>query len=633
MYLEEVQAPDGHWGKGFTRHMTAEDLDADADELDSFQIIVTVLMSILCLYGFLLGLALLGDSFKVITGRGVGGLFGSTENPLTGLAVGVLATAAMQSSSTTTRIVVSLVAEGSSTVNGAIPIVMGANLGSTLTNTFISISQSSNHIQLQRSFAAATSHDMVNLLTVAVLFPLEAFVRLFADGGPLFLVSRWLQPIFAPEESGSEDKRSLDDRTTSLEDLTELLSKLILSPDKNVINLLALKPPENGTDQMNASDVALCLNGGQVVPGGPGPPQELAERRLTGQAPFCTYTCIRDEVHRLLGLIFADENYDQTTHECSYTCPDGDDDICVVEGPEVDRFHSRAIRKRLIAGGFTQTFTDTVGGIIAFLTAILLVFAGIYGFGDLVKKLFNGEQNQNCLQRVRWVNSYFVVLLGFALTCLVQSSSAVTSAMIPLAATGILPLRKVFAVYIGANVGTTVTSLANAVIESRLTGQRGGIQIALVHFLFNVVGMTIWFVFKPMRAWPLYLAKALSRYASFFAFFPVAWIIFYFGVVPASVGLVGFQLTQNTVLGVFLLVLWIGVMSTFWYMWMVGTPILEQPLSLMVLSQEKRDAADAELLYQNQKLLGTPNEMSFSDVELGGKVVEVDPVDDKREKD
>lgn len=58
-------------------------------------------------------------------------------------------------------------------VRTAIPIIMGANIGTSMTNTLVSVAHSSDRAQFQRAFAGATVHDMFNWLTVIVLLPLE----------------------------------------------------------------------------------------------------------------------------------------------------------------------------------------------------------------------------------------------------------------------------------------------------------------------------------------------------------------------------------------------------------------------------------------------------------------------------
>lgn len=125
------------------------------------------------LYFFLFGLDLLGSGAKVMGGCAAGELFGDDTNPVAGVMIGILATVFLQSSSTTTSIVVSLVGAGSVSVNQGIYMIMGANIGTSVTNTIVAMGQMGDGDQLERAFAGATVHDMFNFLTVGVFFPIE----------------------------------------------------------------------------------------------------------------------------------------------------------------------------------------------------------------------------------------------------------------------------------------------------------------------------------------------------------------------------------------------------------------------------------------------------------------------------
>lgn len=58
-------------------------------------------------------------------------------------------------------------------VRPAIPIIMGANIGTSVTNTIVAMAQSGDREEFRRAFAGATVHDMFNWLSVTVLLPLE----------------------------------------------------------------------------------------------------------------------------------------------------------------------------------------------------------------------------------------------------------------------------------------------------------------------------------------------------------------------------------------------------------------------------------------------------------------------------
>lgn len=136
-------------------------------------IFIGILILCMFLYFFLLGLELLGTSAKVLGGCTAGSLFGDDLNPISGLIIGILATVLLQSSSTTTSIIVGLVGGGLD-VKQAIYMVMGANIGTSVTNTIVALGQMGDGDQLERAFAGATVHDMFNFLSVLILLPVEA---------------------------------------------------------------------------------------------------------------------------------------------------------------------------------------------------------------------------------------------------------------------------------------------------------------------------------------------------------------------------------------------------------------------------------------------------------------------------
>jgi sodium-dependent phosphate cotransporter len=152
------------------------------------------------LYAFLVSIGMLGKAFKMFSGGFVGGLIESASNPLLGLFVGILATTLVQSSSTTTSLVVALVGSGGMPIATAIPIVMGANIGTSVTNTLVSLGHIGRGREFERAFAASTVHDFFNILAVIALFPLQLatnflgilssqMANLFAEVGGLTFAS------------------------------------------------------------------------------------------------------------------------------------------------------------------------------------------------------------------------------------------------------------------------------------------------------------------------------------------------------------------------------------------------------------------------------------------------------------
>lgn len=125
------------------------------------------------LYLFLTGVELLSGGFKTMGAGFVDGLFEGVSNPVAGLFVGLLATVLVQSSSVSTSVIVGLVASGVVGADEAVPMIMGANLGTTVTNTLASLGHVRRDMEFRRAFAAATVHDFFNILAVIVFLPLE----------------------------------------------------------------------------------------------------------------------------------------------------------------------------------------------------------------------------------------------------------------------------------------------------------------------------------------------------------------------------------------------------------------------------------------------------------------------------
>jgi len=135
--------------------------------------IVRGLVVVILLYFFLTGVELLSGGFKTLGKDFVDGLFQGVSNPIGGLFVGLLATVLVQSSSVSTSVIVGLVASSVVGIDDAVPMIMGANIGTTVTNILASLGYLRRGDDFRRAFAAATVHDFFNLLAVAVLLPVE----------------------------------------------------------------------------------------------------------------------------------------------------------------------------------------------------------------------------------------------------------------------------------------------------------------------------------------------------------------------------------------------------------------------------------------------------------------------------
>eukprot|EP00567_Pseudictyota_dubia_P005785 CAMPEP_0197446980 /NCGR_PEP_ID=MMETSP1175-20131217/11752_1 /TAXON_ID=1003142 /ORGANISM="Triceratium dubium, Strain CCMP147" /LENGTH=591 /DNA_ID=CAMNT_0042978157 /DNA_START=52 /DNA_END=1827 /DNA_ORIENTATION=- len=184
-------------------------------------------LCVLCffLYFFLLGLELLGSSAKVLGGCSAGTILGNETNPIAALMIGVLATVLLQSSSTTTSIIVGLVGGGAIATQQAIYMIMGANIGTTVTNTIVAMGHLGNGDELERAFAGATVHDAFNYLSVVILLPLEAAT------GMLYKMTKAMLPDEAFEKG--------DKWVGPIKKVVSPLGNRIIKANKKIISAIA----------------------------------------------------------------------------------------------------------------------------------------------------------------------------------------------------------------------------------------------------------------------------------------------------------------------------------------------------------------------------------------------------------
>jgi solute carrier family 34 (sodium-dependent phosphate cotransporter) len=156
------------------------------------RLFMSLFMLLLVLFVFILSIELLGNGFRLFNLEVSYLIYTGTSNPFISLFVGLLATAIFQSSSTVTSVIVALVGVGTITIENAVPIVMGANIGTTATSTFVALNFLGTRKQLRRAIMAATVHDFFNVTTALVLFPLEIMFGTLSKSARL--LSTWITP-------------------------------------------------------------------------------------------------------------------------------------------------------------------------------------------------------------------------------------------------------------------------------------------------------------------------------------------------------------------------------------------------------------------------------------------------------
>ncbi|CAJ1342250.1 unnamed protein product [Effrenium voratum] len=356
------------------------------------------------LYFFLFGLDLMGGSFGALGGKRAGQLFTITDNPIAGLMVGILATVLVQSSSTSTSIVVGLVGAEVLTVRRAIPIIMGANIGTSVTNTIVSMAHVGDRLELERAFSGATVHDMFNMLSVLTLLPIEIIIAAISgEGGLLYWISKGLTDAILGNDASDLTFPS------PTKAIVSPLTKAVLSKDKNVVKALSFGAPLE-----HAIPASFC-----------------------GSADCGTYYCVSEGMSKAWKKV-AEEGY-EALQVCGAFANDCGSDACYLDA---GNYYTTEIEgARLIGKGFLKDVGDVAGGILGLTIALIVMCVALYVMVRLLHSLVMGQAKRVIMKGTQ-MNDYLAMLLGVALTLIVQSSSVTTSALTPLVGIGVLPVAK-----------------------------------------------------------------------------------------------------------------------------------------------------------------------------------------------
>lgn len=361
----------------------------------TYRKVIRALLLLAMLYAFLLSIETLGVSFKMLGAGFADTLMRTTGNPVIGLCIGLFVTSVVQSSSCTTSLVVALVGANVISIQHAVPVIMGANIGTTITNTIVSLGHMGRRDEFKRALGAATVHDMFNILCVCIFLPLE-------------MATRFLETT----------ARLLADAFRDIGGLT------FISP----LNLVT--QPVAG----RCGDAAAAIL-----------PAPWAAAAVIAVSLFVLFFA-------LIGLV--------------------------------------KIMRSAAEGRFEVLFDRYVG---------------------------------------RY--PYLALLLGVVVTGTIQSSSVVTSLLVPIVGAGILTVEQIYPVTLGANIGTTVTALLAALATNRVDS----LAIALVHTLFNMLGTFIFFVLPWTKRIPIGMAKALASLCAKTRYYAILYIIVAFFGIPGLI--------------------------------------------------------------------------------------------------
>ena len=125
------------------------------------------------IYLLICAVSIISSGFAGLSSDAAHSMFDFAQNRWVGPFVGVLGTVLIQSSTTTTAIAVTAVGSGALPVRGAIPIIIGANLGTTVTPTLVALTYMGSRTEFRGALATSTIHDFYNWLALLIFFPLE----------------------------------------------------------------------------------------------------------------------------------------------------------------------------------------------------------------------------------------------------------------------------------------------------------------------------------------------------------------------------------------------------------------------------------------------------------------------------
>ena len=241
---------------------------------DQLLTIVKILGVAACLYLFLVGIGGMGYSFKLFGKEFSQKILEATSSPLIGLFIGILATTIVQSSSTTTSIVIGMVAAEAIGVRSAIFMVMGANIGTTVTAKLVSLGHITRKAEFRRAFAASSVHDTFNLITVSLLYPLEYYFhilehaatwmgRVFVDVTGITKPENYLKKITTPTIEGLSDLLGKDPRLVLL--VSVVITFFMLWGIVKLLQSLVLKKLESFFDTYIFRNLAMSFTVGLIL--------------------------------------------------------------------------------------------------------------------------------------------------------------------------------------------------------------------------------------------------------------------------------------------------------------------------------------------------------------------------------
>ena len=380
---------------------------------------------------------------------------------------------------------------------------MGANIGTSVTNTIVSLAQAAERNEFRRAFAGAVVHDIFNWLSVIILLPLEVIT-----GYLLRLTSKLVELLNLTQQESA--KKEL------LKVVTKPFTNLVIQLDKKVIEKIAL-------GKKSANELSLIKQTCDTI--------ETVNR---------VNKTVTNSTTNLTSVLLVNETDEQPV-PCSFL------------------FHDTGMTDTEV--GVLLLVLSIILLCICLISIVKVLHSMLRGqLAKVIKKTVNADFPGP----FRFLTGYLAILVGAGLTMLVQSSSIFTSALTPLIGVGVVTLERAFPLTLGANIGTTATGILASLASSKNFDK--ALQIAFCHLFFNISGILIWYPIPQLRRVPVSFAKTLGNKTADYRWFAVAYLVFGFFLLPAAVfglSLAGWQILLGVAAPILVLFVFIVVVNIF----------------------------------------------------------------------
>ncbi|XP_053328785.1 sodium-dependent phosphate transport protein 2C [Spea bombifrons] len=432
------------------------------------------------LYIFICSLDVLSSAFQLVGSKLTENIFSDNEvlsNPIAGLVIGVLVTVLVQSSSTSSSIIVSMVSSGILDVKSSIPIVMGVNVGTSVTSTLVSLAQSGDRNEFRRAFGGSAVHGMFNWMTVLVLLPIEI------GTGYLYHVSKAIINSFNIYAGG--------DAPDILKVITRPFTDLIVQVDSKLLASSVLDAPESVIKRW-------CVTNKTSV---------LQNVSVTNMSDCYQVECFVTE-----NGTFTEKNVTLTENikKCTHIFVD--------------------VHLNDVAVGFILLIASLLVLCTCLILIVKLLNSVLKGqIATIIRKIINSDFPFP----FTWLSGYLAIAVGAVMTFVVQSSSVFTAAIVPLMGVGVISMERAYPLFLGSNIGTTTTAVL-AALASPAEQLSNSVQVAFIHLFFNLSGLLMWYVVPYLRI-PIHVAMKFGDITAKYRWFAVMYLLLSFLILPLAV--------------------------------------------------------------------------------------------------